>query len=112
MGHTCTWVGKCGTPRRAGRAHGRPMDANRKRRIVMRLIVGTAGVLGLLLAAARGVPAQQPADALKLAYAKTEYPIAMRDGVKLFTAVYAPRDASKPLPILLNRTPYSVAPYG
>ena len=38
----------------------------------------------------------------------------MRDGVKLFTAVYVPKDAgaSRRYPILLNRTPYSVAPYG
>lgn len=38
----------------------------------------------------------------------------MRDGVKLFTAIYIPKDisASKKYPILLNRTPYSSAPYG
>lgn len=38
----------------------------------------------------------------------------MRDGVRLFTAVYVPNDASaaKPYPMLMVRTPYSVAPYG
>ncbi len=36
----------------------------------------------------------------------------MRDGVKLFTSVYAPRDNRRQYPILLLRTPYSVAPYG
>jgi putative CocE/NonD family hydrolase len=38
----------------------------------------------------------------------------MRDGVKLFTAVYVPKDASqaKTYPFLIERTPYSVAPYG
>ena len=36
----------------------------------------------------------------------------MRDGVKLFTAVYVPKDASQKYPILLNRTPYTVSPYG
>ena len=36
----------------------------------------------------------------------------MRDGKKLFTAVYAPKDTSRTYPIMLNRTPYSVAPYG
>jgi hypothetical protein len=36
----------------------------------------------------------------------------MRDGKKLFTAVYAPKDTSQPYPILLSRTPYSVSPYG
>ena len=36
----------------------------------------------------------------------------MRDGVKLFTSVYVPKDKSQQYPILLNRTPYSVRPYG
>ena len=45
-------------------------------------------------------------------YDKKEYIIEMRDGVKLFTAVYSPKDKSKEYPILLIRTPYSVAPYG
>ncbi len=36
----------------------------------------------------------------------------MRDGVTLFTSVYLPIDSSKTYPILLNRTPYRVAPYG
>ncbi|HJV89064.1 MAG TPA: CocE/NonD family hydrolase [Holophagaceae bacterium] len=45
-------------------------------------------------------------------YTKQEVMIPMRDGVKLFTQVYAPKDTSKPHPILLQRTPYSVAPYG
>ena len=45
-------------------------------------------------------------------YAKTEYRIAMRDGVKLYTAVYIPRAQTGALPILLTRTPYSAGPYG
>ena len=47
-------------------------------------------------------------------YNKIEKMIPMRDGVKLFTAIYIPKDisASKKYPILLNRTPYSSAPYG
>ena len=37
----------------------------------------------------------------------------MRDGVKLFTAVYVPEGRRRrPYPILLTRTPYSVGPYG
>ncbi|MBC8029317.1 MAG: CocE/NonD family hydrolase [Pyrinomonadaceae bacterium] len=36
----------------------------------------------------------------------------MRDGVKLFTSIYLPKDKSKKYPIMLSRTPYSVAPYG
>ena len=47
-------------------------------------------------------------------YAKFEYRIPMRDGVRLFTSVYVPNDAGekKRYPILMSRTPYSVAPYG
>jgi putative CocE/NonD family hydrolase len=45
-------------------------------------------------------------------YNKREVMIPMRDGVKLFTAIYTPEKTSEKYPILLNRTPYSVAPYG
>jgi uncharacterized protein len=54
---------------------------------------------------------QQP-NYIKSNYTKHECRIPMRDGKKLFTAVYSPKDASRSYPILLNRTPYSVAPYG
>jgi putative CocE/NonD family hydrolase len=36
----------------------------------------------------------------------------MRDGVELFTIVYTPRDTSVTYPVILFRTPYSIAPYG
>jgi hypothetical protein len=36
----------------------------------------------------------------------------MRDGVKLFTSIYIPKDSSQKHPIMLMRTPYSCAPYG
>ena len=45
-------------------------------------------------------------------YEKHEYMIPMRDGVKLFTAVYTPKDTTTSYPFLMNRTPYSSAPYG
>jgi putative CocE/NonD family hydrolase len=45
-------------------------------------------------------------------FAKREVLIPMRDGVKLFTSVYSPRDTTQSYPVMLNRTPYSVAPYG
>jgi putative CocE/NonD family hydrolase len=58
--------------------------------------------------------AQEPpeADAVRAAYTKYEVQIPMRDGVKLFTSIYAPKDTSQTYPIMLNRTPYSVSPYG
>jgi len=48
-------------------------------------------------------------------YSKYEYRVPMRDGVKLFTSVYVPKDViaeGKTYPIILQRTPYNVAPYG
>jgi len=36
----------------------------------------------------------------------------MRDGVKLYTAVYSPKDKTQKYPIMIMRTPYSLAPYG
>jgi putative CocE/NonD family hydrolase len=45
-------------------------------------------------------------------YTKQEVQIPMRDGIHLFTAVYAPKNQSEAHPILMVRTPYSVAPYG
>lgn len=45
-------------------------------------------------------------------YTKHEYRIPMRDGVRLFTSVYVPKDTSVAYPFLVDRTPYSVAPYG
>jgi len=52
------------------------------------------------------------AEAVKAKYRKLEVKIPMRDGVKLFTSIYVPRDSSAAHPILMDRTPYGVAPYG
>ena len=45
-------------------------------------------------------------------YTKFEHRIPMRDGVKLFTRVYVPKDDSQAWPIMLTRTPYALKPYG
>lgn len=49
---------------------------------------------------------------IKAHYAKSEQMVAMRDGVRLFTVVYVPRDQTQKYPIMFMRTPYSVRPYG
>jgi hypothetical protein len=70
----------------------------------------------LVIAVAGTTFAQNRPDApefdVKANYTKYEYRIPMRDGVHLFTAVYVPKDASRSYPFLINRTPYSVGPYG
>jgi len=43
-------------------------------------------------------------------YIKKEVSIPMRDGAKLFTSVYMPKDQSEKHPILITRTPYSCSP--
>ncbi len=49
---------------------------------------------------------------LSKTYIKREAMIPMRDGVKLYTAIYEPRDRQARHPILMYRTPYGSGPYG
>ncbi len=57
------------------------------------------------------VAAQEPYP-VKAHYNKTAYRIPMRDGIKLYTVVYSPKDTTQDYPILIWRTPYSCWPYG
>jgi putative CocE/NonD family hydrolase len=59
-----------------------------------------------------GLAAAQGVDWVKSNYEKKEISIPMRDGTKLFTIIYAPRDKSKTYPFLMMRTPYGIGPYG
>jgi len=75
--------------------------------------------LAALFLAVPAAHSQQPAPTaptenyVRAHYTKYEFRIPMRDGKRLFTSVYVPKDAAGgPYPFLLNRTPYSVAPYG
>ncbi|MFA4978702.1 MAG: CocE/NonD family hydrolase, partial [Sphingobacterium sp.] len=74
----------------------------------------TISYLTLALLSASQLHAQTAADSAYVRdhYEKTEVAIPMRDGKKLFTAIYSPKDKSKKYPVLLNRTPYTVSPYG
>ena len=45
-------------------------------------------------------------------YTKKEVDIEMRDGIKLHTTIYSPKDLSQEYPIIMQRTPYSSRPYG
>jgi putative CocE/NonD family hydrolase len=73
--------------------------------------------LAILLGSAAARSRDEKAEAERRAYilanyTKYEHRIPMRDGVRLFTSVYVPKDDSQKYPILMMRTPYSVAPYG
>jgi hypothetical protein len=80
----------------------------------------TVAVVALVAVLARS---QQPAPEapqegyIRAHYTKYEFRIPMRDGVRLFTSVYVPKQTAfpedpGPYPFLMDRTPYSVAPYG
>ncbi len=73
----------------------------------------TALLTSLFTALAPASLVAQSADfSAKERYVKSEIMIPMRDGVKLFTIVYAPRDQSQRYPILMTRTGYGIPPYG
>jgi putative CocE/NonD family hydrolase len=76
------------------------------------VISSTALPIASHAAFARQQDAAEPFD-VRAHYIKTEHMIPMRDGARLFTAVYSPRHpVSAPYPILMLRTPYSCSPYG
>jgi uncharacterized protein len=68
--------------------------------VAMRILIFVA------LVAATNAGAQQPDNTQR--YVKTNAMIVMRDGVRLNTDVYAPRDQSGPLPMVFLRTPYGI----
>lgn len=91
---------------------------NPLRRIVLPLIALLV-FAGASLRSAAQPPAAPGANAagnaedyVKAHYTKYEYRIPMRDGKRLFTSVYVPKDTAQAWPILMDRTPYSVGPYG
>jgi uncharacterized protein len=78
------------------------------------------GAFALVSLSTASLAAQQtpPADDFVPShYTKYEFRIPMRDGKRLFTAVYVPKTGAfpsdaGPYPFLMDRTPYSVGPYG
>jgi uncharacterized protein len=72
-------------------------------------------LLPIASAAQPGLLTQQQrelADYIKKNYNKREVMIPMRDGIKLFACIYEPKDKKQKYPIMFDRTPYSVGPYG
>lgn len=80
----------------------------------MKKFTQKATLLSLILTSGISYAQDAKADSayVREHYEKTEQLIPMRDGTKLFTAIYTPKDQTKKYPVLLNRTPYTVAPYG
>jgi putative CocE/NonD family hydrolase len=91
----------------------------------MRKVLGfvmAMGIVGSVMAQTTAAPLtpqqqmQQTMEFYKTHYAKHEYRVAMRDGVKLYTVVYSPVagqfEDKGPYPFVMSRTPYSCGHYG
>jgi len=81
-------------------------------RATMRGILPAAAALALASGCVARPQAERGVEPVESLFEKLEYRIPMRDGTRLFTAVYTPRGGGGAYPVMLNRTPYSVAPYG
>ena len=87
-----------------------PTRASASRHRIIALALLTFATLGTAAPAAR---AQSGGAAyIRENYTKHEHRVPMRDGVRLFTTVYAPKDDTHKYPIIMKRTPYTVRPYG
>ncbi len=75
-------------------------------------LVALTALCSLAFAQAPNPEVKKQLDYTRAHYTKYEFRIPMRDGVKLFTSVYVPKDMSQQYPMLMVRTPYSVGPYG
>src|SRR5215470_5825848 len=77
------------------------------------LLFAASVFVGWEIASAQEIAKEPPKeDYVKARYTKFEYRIPMRDGKRLFTSIYVPKDTSHTYPFLMVRTPYSVSPYG
>ena len=72
--------------------------------IALSLCLSLGGIHPAIAAETTGTPPWS----VREHYTKYAYRIPMRDGVRLYTVVYAPKDSSKTYPFLMDRTPYSV----
>jgi uncharacterized protein len=79
-------------------------------------LVAVCLLVGAVYEAQAQAPGASQEEFIRTHYAKFEYRIPMRDGVKLFVSVYTPQAGAfkdpGPYPFLMTRTPYSCAPYG
>ena len=74
-------------------------------------VICSAVVLVLAFACSASFAQEQSFD-VKAHYDKSEVMIPMRDGIKLFTIIYSPKDKSSNHPIIITRTAYGIGPYG
>jgi putative CocE/NonD family hydrolase len=75
----------------------------RARRLVLPVALAAA-VAAVIVVAARQASSPNPADAFTV----RDEMVAMRDGVKLYTRIFTPKNQSGPLPLIFRRTPYGI----
>lgn len=80
-------------------------------RSVVRVALLFAVAVAVVIGSGRAQESQGPAD-VRASYLKQEVMVPMRDGTKLFTIIYSPRDTTLRYPFMLTRTAYGIAPYG
>src|SRR5579863_2952033 len=74
---------------------------------ILRSLLVTISLAWMTASCVQGQGAARPE--LPALFEKKEVMIAMRDGVKLHTEIYAPKNAKEALPIFLERTPYGIS---
>ena len=84
------------------------MHSIRKTAVVIILLA----IAGFAFVPRFGASPQRQLPDFSTLFNKTEVMIPMRDGVKLHTEFYTPKNAPTPLPILMNRTPYGISSAG
>src|SRR6185437_15285687 len=78
------------------------------KQIIRRLSIKVTWIVIALTVSFATVHAQQQQTDPPAGFDKIEQMVPMRDGVKLHTIIYAPKNHSGPLPIIFNRTPYGI----
>jgi uncharacterized protein len=76
--------------------------------IFMRVVLVAAIVTGILAPGPNAAQENKRPDLAEL-FDKREVMIPVRDGVKLHTEIYTPKNVREPLPFLMDRTPYGVS---
>jgi putative CocE/NonD family hydrolase len=73
-------------------------------------VIGSVGLVSVLLLYAIAQQTQRATDSNPgVTFERREEMIRMRDGLRLHTLIFTPKDAAEPLPILIDRTPYGIA---
>ena len=72
-----------------------------RRLVPLSLVLGAAVTAGVLVA-------RQPAADPAAAFTVRDEMVPMRDGARLFTKIFTPKNQDGPLPIVFRRTPYGI----